>query len=102
MGQVHLHNPQPPGARNLADNVLAALEAVTGDVVIFFEDDDFYSPRHIDRSLAHLRLAKATGSGTLNYYNIKHRCWIKMRNRGSALCQTSLRASQIPYMAQAA
>ena len=24
-GQIHLHNPQPAGAKNLADNVLAAL-----------------------------------------------------------------------------
>jgi hypothetical protein len=71
---------------------------VTGDVVIVVEDDDHYSPRHIEVSIKHLRNHEATGCRTLNYYNVEHRCWISMGNRGAALCQTAFRASMIGRM----
>lgn len=44
MGQVHLHHPGERGAANLAGNILRALDAVTGDAVVVWEDDDWYAP----------------------------------------------------------
>lgn len=102
LGQLHLHNPRESGARNLAGNILDALPYVTGDAVVITEDDDAYLPRHLESCIQHLKDAKASGGGTLNYYNIQYRKWIKMRNRGSALCQTAFRSELIPLMQQAA
>ena len=102
MGQEHIRKHQPPGPDNLADNVVAALGAARGDYVIFIEDDDFYAPDHIERCVLHLQDAPATGAKTLRYYNVRHRCWIVMGNRGAALCQTAMRRELVPKMIRSA
>lgn len=102
MGQVHLHEPSAPGAANLAGNIMRALDAVTGDVVVIFEDDDRYAPNHIAACVAGLKRWPAYGCARLVYFNVAHRCCIQMANRGSALCQTAFRAELIPAMRRAA
>lgn len=102
MGQVHLHRTAPPGAANLANNVLRALEAVTGDMVVVIEDDDYYKPTHIEECARGLRNRPVYGCPRLLYVNVHHRCWIQMGNRGSALCQTAFVRSEIPTMRRAA
>jgi len=101
MGQVHLHKPSPPGAANLAGNILRALDAVTGDIVVIVEDDDHYAPNHIAACVAGLKRWPAYGCARLLYYNVEHRCWVQMANRGSALCQTAFRRELIPDMRDA-
>jgi glycosyltransferase involved in cell wall biosynthesis len=102
MGQLHMHVPSPPGARNLAGNLLRALNVATGDAVVIWEDDDWYSADHLAVCAAGLAKAPAYGCATLNYFNVEHRCWVRMANRGSALCQTAFRAELIPEMHRAA
>lgn len=102
MGQTHIHVPAAPGFANFANNILRALEAATGDVIVVVEDDDWYSPNHIEQSVRYLASHKATGSRTLRYFNVEHRCWIKMHNIGAALCQTAFRSELIPAMQSAA
>jgi glycosyltransferase involved in cell wall biosynthesis len=102
MAQVHLRQPGPPGAANLACNVLRALKAVTGDVVIVVEDDDHYAPNHIEACIAGLKRNPAYGCSRLLYFNVAHRCWVQMANRGAALCQTAFRRELIPVMQSAA
>jgi len=102
MGQIHLLQPMPPGARNLANNILAALDRVTGDAVVIWEDDDWYSAEHLGACAEGLAKSAAYGCATLNYFNVAHRCWVSMRNIGSALCQTAFRAELIPDMRRAA
>lgn len=97
-GQVHLHVPAAPGAANLANNMLRALDAVTGDVVVVVEDDDWYAPEHIDTCVHYLQYNKAYGCPRLQYYNVQHRMWRAMKNNGSALCQTAFSADLIPRM----
>ena len=98
MGQRHLHQPSEPGPANFAGNVLRALEAVQGDAVVIVEDDDYYFPNHLALCRAGLERGKAYGCATLNYFNVSERCWIRMGNRGSALCQTAFRSDLIPRM----
>lgn len=102
MGQRHLHHPSPPGAANLAGNIQRALDAVTGDAVVIVEDDDHYSPGHLAACRVGLQANPAYGCSWLIYFNVAHRCWVKMANRGSALCQTAFRADLIPEMLAAA
>lgn len=99
MGQTHIVRKRvAEGGASLAGNMLAALERVTGDVVIVFEHDDHYQPDHIETCLRNLEGYKATGSVWQRYYNVEHRCWIVMRNIGSALCNTAFTADRIPAM----
>lgn len=102
-GQTHIiRQRREEGGRSLAANMLAALERVTGHVVVVFEHDDWYAPHHIEVCLERLQRAPATGSQWQRYYNVHHRCWRRMRNVGSALCNTAFRADQVPAMQAAA
>lgn len=81
---------------------MAALDRVNGDAVVIWEDDDWYGPKHLEACARGLSAAPVYGCGTLNYFNVQHKCWIAMRNIGSALCQTAFRSEQIPAMRKAA
>lgn len=102
MGQVHLHRPMEPGARNLARNIIDGLDACTGDVVLIVEDDDAYLPGHIAACLIGLKRNPAYGCPRLIYFNVAHRCWVVMANRGAALCQTAIRRELVPELRAAA
>lgn len=95
MGQTHIHQPKPPGAANLTGNLQAALEAVTGDVLLIMEDDDWYRADHIEKAMQGLVEAPVYGCNWLHYYHVGERRWSKFRNRGSALCQTAMRGDMI-------
>lgn len=101
-GQVHLWEPSAPGAANLAGNLLRALDRATGDIVVVVEDDDHYLPTHIAECVKGLAKQPAYGCPTLKYYNVAHRMYVQMRNKGSALCQTAFRRELIPEMQNAA
>ena len=102
MGQTHLVRPREhEGGKSLAQNVLAALEHVTGDVVVIWEHDDWYHPEHLEVCRIRLEYAGATGSITQRYYNVEHRAYIVMRNIGSALCNTAFHADLIDHMRKA-
>lgn len=98
MGQVHVHEPRPPGAENFAHNLLNAINAgFTGDLVIVMEDDDYYAPQHIERMVA---LAVNNPSALVlgaqdrqHYYNAARRCWRLFQNGSASMCQTAIRAS---------
>ena len=102
MGQKRIWNPSAPGYMNFAINVLNALDAVTGTMVIVIENDDWYAPDHIEQCIKGLATQSAYGCPTLRYFNVAHRCYVEMMNRGSALCQTAFRRELIPAMRQAA
>lgn len=103
MGQTHIaRSREHEGGRSLAGNIMAALPNVTGDIVLIIEHDDWYAPDHIATCVEQLRNAKAAGSQWQRYYNVRHRCWILMRNIGSALCNTAFRRELIPAMNEAA
>ncbi len=97
-GQRHLHAPMPPGAGNFAANLLRALDAVTGDVVIVAEDDDWYAPTHLETLASQLAESGVVmaGDDQQRYYNIRQRKWRLFNNRGASLCQTGFHASVIP------
>lgn len=102
MGQRHIRQPMPPGARNLASNIIALLDAVRGEAVILWEDDDWYAPDHIEACIEGLCSQAAYGCATLRYYNVAHRMHIRMSNNGAALCQTALRRELVPDLRAAA
>lgn len=97
-GQRHLHESRAPGAANFGANLLRALAAVTGDVVVIAEDDDWYAPTHLEtlaRQLSEPGVLMA-GDDKQRYYNLPHRKWRLFNNRGASLCQTGFEATLIP------
>ena len=103
MGQEHIVRSRThEGGRSLAANILAAIPRVAGDVVILFEHDDWYAPNHIEVSTERLRTAKITGSRWQRYYNLRHKSFRVLRNEGSALCNTAMRAELLPKLEAAA
>lgn len=102
MGQTHIRTPGPVGARNLANNILSAIPHVTGDIVVIVEDDDVYLPTHLERVYRILETQDVTGSTTLDYYNLRVRKYLQMKNIGSSLAQTAMRTNMLPVLERAA
>lgn len=106
MGQVHLHQPRPPGVENFIGNLLAGLHRATGDVIAFIEDDDWYAPTHLEQLVRQLHdepRAIAAGDDDQRYYNVATRQWRTWKNVGACLCQTMMRrewASRFEQVAQ--
>jgi hypothetical protein len=97
MGQRHLHEARPPGAANFAENLLRGAASVTGDIIIFFEDDDWYAPNHIETIIGQLNgAALLAGDDQQRYYHVGQRCWRIFQNKGASLCQTAMRRSVLP------
>lgn len=103
MGQVHLHVPCEPGARNFTGNLWRGLAAVTGDVLVVVEDDDFYAPSHLATILTQLGQpgVQIAGDDCQRYYNVPHRRWRVFQNKGASLCQTAIRRARFPDFARA-
>jgi hypothetical protein len=103
MGQEHIRRPRTcEGGASLALNILAAVPRVRGDIVLVMEDDDYYRPNHIETCVRHLARHRATGCIWLDYYNVKHRRWRRIRNGCAALCNTAFRRECLPMLEQAA
>lgn len=103
MNQIHVRRERThEGGKSLASNLLAALDRVKGDAVVIWEDDDWYSPQHLQVCAERLQGASATGCQWLRYYNVAHRMHVRMQNIGSALCNTAFRSELIGVMRSAA
>jgi glycosyltransferase involved in cell wall biosynthesis len=100
MRQMHLYDPRPAGAENFAHNLLNALACASGEAIVFIEDDDWYAPDHIERTVAALQRPGAllSGDDSQRYYNVAHRCWRTFQNVGASMCQTGMRRAAIEIM----
>jgi hypothetical protein len=88
----------PP--HTLPVNLLTALERVASPRLAFIEDDDWYSPHHIERLDDDLRTHELAGSQGIVYYHVVKRCHRVMgaSSPHSSLCQTGMTASVIPLL----
>lgn len=103
MGQEHIVRPRTAeGGASLANNILAALPHVRGDVVVIIEDDDAYRPNHLQVCADRLRQHGATGCTWLNYYNLDFKAWRRIKNSCAALCNTAFRVEHLPQLELAA
>src|SRR3990167_1296977 len=83
---------------------LWGLPRVTGDVLVFWEDDDYYAPTHLERILAQLQRPGVViaRDDPQRYYNVAHRRWRIFKNRGACLCQTAIRRDGLAIVERAA
>jgi glycosyltransferase involved in cell wall biosynthesis len=103
LGQEHIIRARKQeGGASLGGNVLAGMEAATGDVIIILEHDDWYAANHIELCVEKLKTAQVCGAVWQRYYNVEFQASIVMRNIGSSLCNTAFRKSLSDRMRRAA
>lgn len=93
-----LYVPLPAmGTNSLMRNLKAALPYVRGDFIFFIEDDDWYAPDYIARSIPLLEKYGAVGERHAIYYNLPARSWRRLNNQSySTLCNTAISREMIP------
>ena len=101
-----IHPPviHPAGVRNFLSNwavgfAHAAMRARREDLVVCWEDDDYYAPTHL---AIHARIAAdeptlaLIGDDGQRYYHVPTSSHRTFQNRGASLCQTSIRGHALP------
>jgi glycosyltransferase involved in cell wall biosynthesis len=85
--------------RPLGPNMLAALPRVSGDVVVFMEDDDYYAPGWIEWCVEALETASRVGQRGIRYYHLPsgahHSVGPKNKIYHTALGASALRRSEL-------
>lgn len=93
MGQQHIHNPEWRGRESMVKKVLHAIEGglITGDCLMFVEDDDAFKPEWFAWVMDKLRRYDMAGQGSAFYYHVGKRWWSDCKNiRHASLCQTAV------------
>lgn len=97
MGQTLVRRDRDPYCKpheSLCRNLLAAVELVMGDLIVFVEHDDWYDPAYLERMMQAADenpSAFLIGDASQRYYNVAKRCWRIFQNTGASLCQTAIR-----------
>lgn len=93
-----LNGPEPMPLK-----VLNAIEsgAITGECIVFWEDDDAFAKTWIEWCAEQIeRGFEIVGEGNAVYYQIRYRWWSECRNkRHAALVQTAIHADLLPQVA---
>lgn len=96
-GQLHLHEATPIGPQNFLANVRRGLDHASGDVLMWWEDDDWYAPTHLETLCSQFTPGvQAAGDDLQQYYNVAKRLYRTFNNRGASLCQTAFTREAVP------
>lgn len=70
-------------------NIAESYQHIRGDIILFFEDDEYYAPTYIEEMRKKLLQFDIAGIGRSKYYHLPGQKWYKHRNMGHAsLAQT--------------
>lgn len=76
----------------LVPNLMTAFQHVTGDYILFMEDDEYYSPKYILEMVKRLETYKYVGIGRSRYYHLPGRKYsIHGNMEHASLAQTAIR-----------
>jgi len=92
-GQEYYSDAKWRGRNSMVDKIKFILEKnlVTGDGLVFWEDDDWYAPTWLEFVWNSLKIADIVGEGRAIYYNVKYRWWHEHGNMDHAsLCETAV------------
>lgn len=97
---IEVVRPEPrwaPGQNTQARNLRVGLERCDpAHPVVFWEDDDYYSPGWLDHLVAALPAAELVGSRLITYYNVATRRWAVAANpTHAAMSCTAIRGEAI-------
>jgi len=89
-------------ACTLQANILHAIPHIKGYAVVFFEDDEHYSPKYLEMMAAMLDEAELVGEKDAHYYNVASRRWHLAGNtKHASLCRTGIRSVLLPKLEEA-
>ena len=76
----------------LIQNMKLAVSQIKGDIILFFEDDDYYAPNYIETYCNYLKKYALVGEGCARYYHVPAQKYARLSNRNHAsLAQTGFR-----------
>lgn len=82
--------------KSICRNYAFALERVKHKNIIFIEDDDWYRPTYLERTIDALKIWDLVGYWKNRYYNVKERKYYQNHNMGhSSLCSTAITSNII-------
>lgn len=89
----YVRRPPAPVHNTLPQNLLAGLEKVDSDLLLVFEDDEYYSPLYVEEMVWRLRTTDITGECKARYYNVQQRRYdhLLLNNKHASLCRTGLK-----------
>lgn len=95
--------PQPDDPpHTLNTNIAYALKHVAGDIILFFEDDDYYAPRYIetmDRIMTNYPECQIAGYANAKYYHVPTGKYFIHKNRlHASLAQTAIRRDSLSVL----
>lgn len=93
----HVNKPRDDKLSSFLKNLRAGLSYVKSDNVIFFEDDDWYSPDYLQKILNYLNTYEIVGEGLSYYYSVQTLNYKRNNNYNHAsLCSTAFKSKFIP------
>jgi hypothetical protein len=105
MGQEYIYDPtcRDPKVSSLIMKLRLAFRGnlVKGDIVVFWENDDWYAPNWIETCENALKTNYTTifGEGRAIYYNVKERWWYEHVNmEHCSLCSTAIRSENFTLL----
>jgi hypothetical protein len=84
------------GENTLGKNILEGLRFVESDIVLFWEDDDWYSPEYVQFYYDNLQDCNLFGQGHAHYYNVVtggYKIW--NNDKHASLCQTGIKTQAL-------
>ena len=92
-------DPCKDQTKSFTGNLIAGIEKIKGDIVIIFEDDDWYHPQYIEKTLDRIREVSICGQPMAVYYNIKQRRYrINNNDWRASFCETAFRSELLPKL----
>jgi hypothetical protein len=103
MGQEYHYWPELSGESSMTKKIHRALQLglIKGDIIIIWENDDYYAPTWIEWCVDKLKHADLVGEGRNLYYNVRNRWWFDHGNTSHAsLCATAMTSRVLPQLLQ--
>lgn len=103
MGQRYFYLPHLRGPGSMVSKVKHALSTnlITGDGLVFWEDDDAYQPNWLSFCSEKLQHHQLIGEGRAIYYNVHERYWFEHQNlQHASLCSTAVSRTLFPLVLQ--
>lgn len=104
MGQEYIQGPLPwsPGINTQRYNIHEGLKYAKGDILMIFEDDDYFKPEYIEAQVDYLKYADMVGECGVTYYSLRSRGFMEMNNFNHAsTTQTAWKKSYTPVFYKA-
>lgn len=101
LGQQYVYVPHLRGKGSMVQKLRMALlsNMITGDALVFWEDDDGYNPKWLEWCADKLTQFDLVGEGRAIYYNVQKRWWFDHANmQHASLCATALNRSLFPSL----